>query len=114
MLQQKFRLPHSVSFSQSMVVHSPLFVVKSLPNSLPYSRFGFIISKKAAKLAVVRNQTKRKVRSCIEEEWLTKVKGKDILFILKTQAITATRQQIAEEVEKVMGKIIDKNQRIKS
>ena len=36
----------------------PLLVMRALPNALPQSRFGFIISKKVSRLAVARNNKK--------------------------------------------------------
>lgn len=70
-------------------------------NSLPFSRFGFVISKKIDKSAVIRNRTKRVMRSCIEE-MLPKIEnGYDMLFILQKNAVGQKRNAFCSEIEKV-------------
>ncbi len=68
-------------------------------NNLPNSRFGFIVSKKIDKRAVVRNHLKRKVRSCVESQFLLGNKNKDVLFVIKQGTKDATRDMLCEEMK---------------
>ncbi len=57
---------------------SNLVSMKVLPNNLPYSRYGFSISKRVGN-AVTRNKIKRRFRECLR---IIKLKpGWDIVFI---------------------------------
>lgn len=55
--------------------------LKAKGNSLPYSRFGFIISLKVSKKAVLRNRLKRQVRAIIRGELPLLKPGFDCVFI---------------------------------
>lgn len=71
-------------------------------NALSYSRFGFIISKKVAPLAVDRNRSKRLIRSCVEA-LLFDIKPADYLFIIKQNLSEIKREEIEKEVRQVLG-----------
>ena len=103
MLKRKYRLPIKAKLTDSSVVKSQTFLLKISQNSLPFSRFGFVIGKKIDKRSVVRNRTKRVIRSCIEE-LLEKIKeGYDMLFILQKNAVDKKRHEFASEIEKVLS-----------
>ncbi len=104
MLARQFRLPATVSFQHAKVFHSAFFTLRSTSNALSNSRFGFIAGKKIDKRSVVRNKVKRKIRSCIEEKWLS-LKGYDILFAIKKGAIEASRDEVCKEVGSIMEKL---------
>lgn len=70
-----------------------------IPNNLNLSRFGFIISKKVARRAVLRNRTKRLYRSVIEELLQKIVAGYDMLFIINKNALFKKRQLLQTEIE---------------
>lgn len=68
-------------------------------NNLPLSRFGFSISKKIDKRSVVRNRTRRLIRSCIEE-MLPKINsGYDMLFVIRKNAVDRERINLYHEIE---------------
>ncbi|MBU4016049.1 ribonuclease P protein component, partial [Patescibacteria group bacterium] len=82
MLKRKHRLPVRAKITRSSSHKSRTFRLIIYKNNNPFSRFGFVIGKKIDKRAVVRNRTKRVMRSCIEE-MLPKIEnGYDMLFIL--------------------------------
>jgi len=62
------------------------FTLKAVPNNLPISRFGFIISVKTAPKAVSRNRLRRQTNEIIRLN-LAKIKtGFDIAIIFKRTA----------------------------
>jgi ribonuclease P protein component len=103
MLKRKYRLPVKAKLTHSSVVKSQTFLLKFSQNSLSRSRFGFILGKKIDKRSVIRNRTKRVIRSCIEEI-LEKIKeGYDMLFILQKNALNKKRYEFASEIEKLLS-----------
>jgi ribonuclease P protein component len=64
----------------------PLVVLRLLPNQLPYSRYGFVVSKTVGK-AVVRNQVRRRLREGIRT--LLVEPGWDIVVIARPKAAAA-------------------------
>jgi len=78
-------------------ISTPLFNLGLVKNGLDVSRFAFIITKKVDKRATVRNKTRRKVRSVIEEIFNKIEKGRDFIFYLKSGAVEATREEILSE-----------------
>jgi ribonuclease P protein component len=64
----------------------PLVVLRLLPNQLPYSRYGFVVSKTVGK-AVVRNRVRRRLREGIRT--LLVEPGWDIVVIARPKAAAA-------------------------
>ena len=85
MLKKKYRLPKGAVFSKSESFSSPFFTLRIKNNKLGNSRFGFIVSKKIDKRAVVRNRIKRLIRSCIEKKLDDVIAGWDALFVIKKE-----------------------------
>jgi ribonuclease P protein component len=85
-------------------ISTPLFSLTFSSNNQSLTRFSFIISKKIDKRAVVRNRTKRKIRSVIEEMIGKIGKGKDFVFYLKNETVGASRNEIQAEVNQVFEK----------
>lgn len=112
MLQRKFRLPSSVRFARAQTFATPYFVAKIVSNAQPLSRFGFIVSKKVDKRAVVRNRIKRQIRSGVEQLLPEIQPGYDVLFILRQGAIGQETAVLVEEVKKTLiskGLVVTKN-----
>jgi len=59
-----------------------LLYVKFAGNNLAYSRFGFIVSTKVSKKAVVRNKIKRVLREAVKSEIKNIKKGIDAAIIV--------------------------------
>lgn len=57
-------------------------VLKSTPNNLKISRFGFIVSQKVSKKATVRNKIKRKLRELVRLRMAEIKKGIDGVLIV--------------------------------
>jgi ribonuclease P protein component len=74
------------------------FIVRYLPNSLGFSRFGVTVSRRVGN-AVVRNRVKRQLREAIRHERLD-LSGVDVVVIAKPSARLLEhhnyRQQIRE------------------
>lgn len=101
MLKRKYRLPVRAKITRPSSHKSQTFLLKIHKNDLSLSRFGFVIGKKIDKRAVVRNKTKRVIRSCIEE-LLPKIKnGYDMLFILQKNAVSQKRITVCGEIKKL-------------
>ena len=102
MLPRQYRLPAAVRLKHPVTYHSDFFLVKIATNDLTYSRFGFIIGKASAKLAVDRNRARRLLRSCIEERLEQISGGYDMLFLLKKGIIDKDRDTLYAETEKLL------------
>lgn len=99
MLKKIYRLP-SVSNKGSKKISTILFDVKVSKNDLGFPRFGFVISKKIDKRAVLRNSIKRKLSVCVENIFDRIEGGNDFVFYPKKKIITCTPKEISEEVDK--------------
>lgn len=80
--------------------HHPLLVLNVLPDGLPHSRFGFVVSRQVGK-AAARNLLKRRLRAACRF-WLPHlVTGYDIVIIARPAASEASYQ----ELETVLGRL---------
>ncbi len=104
MLKRIYRLPVSTRLNLARTYSDPLFVLKIASNSLSYSRFGFIISKKVAPLAVDRNRSKRLLRSCVEDLFLEFKPGHDCLFIIRKNLSDMKKEDVRKELMQVLAK----------
>jgi ribonuclease P protein component len=68
-----------------------LLVLRTLPNDLPHSRFGFITSKRVGN-AVARNRVRRRLKEAIRS--LSLREGWDVVFSAKTSTAAASFQQL--------------------
>ncbi len=66
----------------------PLLVMRAMPNSLALSRFGFIVSKRAAPLSVTRNRVRRRMRETVRA--LPFLDGWDVLLIARQATANAS------------------------
>lgn len=74
---------------------SNLLVMKSLPNGLSLSRYGFSVSRRVGN-AVVRNRVRRLLREILRLSLLKS--GYDIVFIARQAAATADYTLLKESV----------------
>lgn len=102
MLKRRYRLIARGNKKQARVVHTPFFTLRVTQNTLSITRFGFVVSKKIDKRAVIRNSVKRKIRSCIEEMRDTIKPGRDLLFFTKKAAVEEERKIILSRIEIVL------------
>jgi ribonuclease P protein component len=91
-------------YAKGSVVHGRLFVLKSRSNDLPNSRFGFIVSTKISKKAVVRNQVKRRMREAVRLIFDKIQPGNDVVLIAKNPVKDADFKMIASDINQVLTK----------
>lgn len=65
-------------------------------------KFGFIISKKVAKSAVVRNKTRRQLRKLVLNNLDAIQNGVALLFLAKKTLLEASETELGEEFTKVL------------
>ena len=82
----------------------PLLVLRAIPNALPYTRFGFIVSRRVAAHAVDRNRVRRRLREIARGAPVKS--GWDLLFIARRDAVTTdfhSLRRAAHELERRAG-----------
>jgi ribonuclease P protein component len=110
MLASKYRLKKKINFVRAEIdgklIQSKSFGVEiyDREDNEP-SRFGFIISTKISKKAVIRNKIKRIISGFISQNCKTLKKGQDVVFLIKPSIVKLRR----EEIEKETNEIITKN-----
>ncbi|OGY64091.1 MAG: ribonuclease P protein component [Candidatus Harrisonbacteria bacterium RIFCSPLOWO2_02_FULL_41_11] len=106
MLSKKYRLPiQKMLKEKSTAVKTPYFLIKIFRNSLPYSRFGVIVSKKIARLAVRRNKLRRLVFSLVRP-YSKKIGGKDYLIIISPAIKELKKEEVGEKLKEYISKIL--------
>jgi len=98
MLKKKFRLLKDTKFKKNFSVNAPFFVLKFAKNEQAFSTFGFVVSKKLDKRAVVRNRIKRQMRVTIENNFDKIKAGFDILLIAKNQIVGKNTKEISDKI----------------
>ena len=114
MLSSKYRLKKKINFARieidGKMIQSRSFGmgIFDRKDNEP-SHFGFIISTKISKKAVVRNRIKR-IMSEIIRKYLDKLKdGYDVLFLIKHQAVKITKKELEDETYATIIKNIQVN-----
>lgn len=87
MLKRENRLVKGRKLQKTETLNTPFAIIKISNGTEKNSKFGFIVSKKVDARAVVRNKTKRKIRTAVEELLLEIKPEKEFLFILKRGAV---------------------------
>jgi len=85
-------------FKQGRLFKEGFLIFKTAKNDLNKSRFGFIVSQKVSKQAVVRNKIKRRLRGAVMKRLKEIKTGTDNLFIalpgLANKDFLSTEQMI--------------------
>lgn len=102
MLKKKYRLSARIRLQQSLLIQTLFFTLRVSKNDLDYNRYGFIVSKRIDKRAIVRNKAKRKLRSCIEKVQKKADVGNDLLFYLKKSVVQTPTRILCREIEHVL------------
>jgi ribonuclease P protein component len=102
-MRQPFRLTRSneikrVRRNGKSLAH-PLFVLVFFPNSLAYSRFTIVTSKRVGN-AVIRNRCRRRIRACVREIYPSLLPGWDILFLARQPLTMATHLELKSTIIK--------------
>lgn len=73
------------------------------------SRFGFIISTKISKKAVVRNKIKRIMSEVIRKNLDKLKKGYDVVFLIKPSAVRVSKDELEKETYEIITKNLQGN-----
>ena len=103
MLKRENRLSKIIRGIGEKKYFSPLFQVRVSENKESTSRFGFVVSKKIDKRAVVRNRTKRVLRSAVGI-FLNSLKGKEIIIIAKKDLSFKEKDEVVKELGNILNK----------
>ena len=104
-MRQKQRLTKRRDFTavyrKGRALAHPLLVLRLLPNELPYSRYGFAVSKSVGK-AVVRNLVRRRLREGVRT--LLVQPGWDIVVIARPKAAAADFHTLRRTVAALLSR----------
>jgi ribonuclease P protein component len=101
MLKRQNRLSKIAKKTNGKRFFSPLFNIQVSGNNLNDARFGFIVSKKIDKRAVIRNTTKRVLQKAAEA-FLESQRGQDIILIAKQPLSFSDLDKVTQELKKVL------------
>jgi len=104
MLKKQNRLGIIARSKESKLFTSPFFNIRISDNKENQLRFAFIVSKRIDKRAVIRNQTKRVLRSAAEEIIKKFAIGKDIMIIAKKALVPEQKNETLNILEGIFKK----------
>ena len=114
MLSSKYRLKKKVNFAR-IEIDGAMHQSKSFGMGVynrkdgDPSQFGFVISTKISKLAVVRNKIKRIMSDVIRKN-LEKIKnGHDVLFLIKPSIVKIEKETLERETYEIIIKNLQNN-----
>ena len=97
MLPSKNRLKKKINFAR-IEIDGSMYQSKSFGMGVfNPSRFGFIISTKISKKAVIRNRIKRIMAEVIRKNLVNIKNGYDVLFLIKHQAVKIAKIELENE-----------------
>ena len=109
MLSGKHRLKKKndfgLVFKKGKGFKKDFLLLKVIKNRLRETRFGFIVSSKVSKKAVVRNRIKRKLRGAVEKNLNKIEKGIDVVFV----ALPGLEKKKFREIEDIIKSIFKKS-----
>jgi len=74
------------------------------PNNLSQSRWGFVVSKKVDKRAVMRNKIKRRLRAIVRQNLPRLRSGFDVMVLTRAEIKALTYQQLREKFLSLLEK----------
>jgi len=113
MLASRYRLKGKVNFARAEI-DGKLFQSKSFGLEVferkdnDSSRFGFIISTRISKKAVVRNKIKRTISDYIRININMIKNGLDVVFLIKPAILKLNKEQIENEIYEIIIKNLQK------
>jgi len=105
MLRKPNRLTRSARFVEirrkgESVAH-PLVILTKMPNGLPVSRFGFVVSRRMGK-ATERNRARRLMRESIRLRLPTLAVGYDVVLIARQPMRGAGFAEVDQAIERLI------------
>ncbi|HCR36035.1 ribonuclease P protein component [Candidatus Woesebacteria bacterium GWC2_33_12] len=113
MLASKYRLKKRMNFARCEIdgrlIQSRSFGVEIYDRKdKDNSRFGFIISTRISKKAVVRNKIKRTISDYIRININMIKNGLDVVFLIKPAILKLNKEQIENEIYEIIIKNLQK------
>jgi len=84
------------------LVRSPIIVLKVVRTKRQYTRFGFSISTKVSKHAIIRNRIKRQLRAIINELLDSIIEGYDIGVLVRPAIVGKQYKNIAKTLTSLL------------
>ncbi|MGA2911781.1 MAG: ribonuclease P protein component [Candidatus Levyibacteriota bacterium] len=100
MLKRENRLAKIIRMAGEKKYFSPLFTIRIAENKDNQVRFGFVVSKRVDKKAVVRNRTKRVLRD-VAAGFIRNLTGKDIVIVAKKSLNFSEKEMVAKELKSI-------------
>jgi len=91
-------------FKKGKGIKESLLFLKVSENGLEISRFGFIVSQKISKKAVLRNKIKRRLRELIKKRIKKLKKGTDYVFVV----LPGLEKKGLKDTEEILEKLLEK------
>ena len=109
MLKQEYRLRKQKDFAlvlkSTNTSGTKNILMKALSNNSDFSRFGFIISKKVDKRAVIRNRIKRQLSEIIRLQCDRIKPGFDVIILVKKPILEIDYKQMEKEIIYCLNKL---------
>jgi len=103
MLPENNRLKKRNDFNEILkkgkAITGKFVFLKYLKNNLNVNRFGFVVSLRISKRAVIRNRIRRQLREATRRNLSNIKHGFDVLIIAKPEIINKKYQEIRNELE---------------
>jgi ribonuclease P protein component len=93
-------------YKRGRIFNDPLLVLRTLPNNLPHSRYGFVVSKRVGG-AVVRNRVRRRLQEIVMamgDGSGVMGTGYDLVVSAKVATVGATFQELTASVRRLYAK----------
>jgi ribonuclease P protein component len=109
MLKKDYRLRKKKDFdsvfsNKGSFVSQDFLSMKTVPNELPLSRFGFIVSNKVSKSAVRRNRIKRLLREAIRLHQAQVPPGFDAAILVRADVSAQKLEAVDKAVDSLLKK----------
>ena len=98
-----------IIFKRGKSFKNSFFILKFLNNNLKESRFGFVVSQKVSKKAVVRNKVRRRMSEIIKAQMAKITPGIDLVLIALPGVNKKEFPEIKESLESALVKTKIKN-----
>lgn len=92
-------------FKTGRSFYTQLLGIKTIPNSLPHSRLGILVSNKVSKKAVLRNKIRRRIRETIRAEAEIIKPGFDFAIICLPEIANKEYGEIKEAINSCFKKL---------
>ncbi len=91
-------------FKNSKNLKAPFFIFRIIKNELGINRFGFVVSQKISKNAVIRNRVRRRLAEVIKIEMSKIKKGTDLVLV----ALPGIERKEFSEIKEVVNNFLVK------